>query len=61
MPGQRGLAADLNGHVEIAYPPDGVVCTIVASLEDAEPVDPLVALRRSEALAETEPGAQPAA
>ena len=58
---QRGLAADLNGHVEIAYPPEGVVCTIVASLEDTEPADPLEALRRSEALAETEPGAQPAA
>ena len=40
---QRGLAADLNGEVTIAYPVDGVVCTIRAALDaDAEPaVGPL--------------------
>ncbi|MEW5685638.1 MAG: sensor histidine kinase [Pseudomonadota bacterium] len=30
---QRGLAADLNGQVEIAYPASGVICTIDACLE----------------------------
>ena len=31
---ERGLAADLNGEVRIAYPLDGVVCTIRARLGD---------------------------
>jgi two-component sensor histidine kinase len=30
---ERGLAADLNGDVSIAYPVDGVVCTIRARLD----------------------------
>lgn len=30
---ERGLAADLNGEVRLAYPPQGVVCTISADLE----------------------------
>jgi two-component sensor histidine kinase len=35
---QRGLASDLQGKVEIAYPPEGVVCTITARLDrEAEP------------------------
>jgi len=33
---ERGLAADLNGEVRIAYPLDGVVCTIRARLDDAD-------------------------
>jgi len=33
---QRGLAADLNGRVEIAYPPEGVVCTIEAALDEPD-------------------------
>ena len=32
---ERGLAADLNGTVEISYPPQGVVCTINAVLDGA--------------------------
>jgi PAS domain S-box-containing protein len=32
---QRGLAADLNGHVTIDYRPEGVVCTIEARLREA--------------------------
>jgi len=31
---ERGLASDLNGEVTIAYPRDGVVCTIHANLDD---------------------------
>jgi len=31
---ERGLAADLNGDVRIAYPLEGVVCTIHARLDD---------------------------
>ena len=38
---ERGLAADLNGHVTISYPVDGVVCTIRARLDPAEDVGPL--------------------
>jgi PAS domain S-box-containing protein len=34
---ERGLAADLNGEVEIDYAPQGVRCTIEASLPGAEP------------------------
>ena len=30
---ERGLAADLNGFVEIAYPPQGVICTVEAPIE----------------------------
>ena len=37
---ERGLASDLNGDVRIDYPPEGVVCTIVADL-DAEESAPL--------------------
>ena len=33
---ERGLAADLNGKVEMTYPLDGVVCTIVARLDGPE-------------------------
>ena len=33
---ERGLAADLNGEVSIAYPVDGVVCTIRTRLEGAD-------------------------
>jgi two-component sensor histidine kinase len=33
---QRGLAADLNGQVEITYPADGVVCTIDACLDSSD-------------------------
>jgi len=33
---ERGLAADLNGKVEMTYPLDGVVCTIVARLDGRE-------------------------
>jgi two-component sensor histidine kinase len=31
---ERGLAADLQGKVVLAYPPEGVVCTIQARLQD---------------------------
>jgi len=33
---ERGLAADLQGSVQIAYPPTGVVCRIVAHLRDED-------------------------
>ena len=33
---ERGLAADLNGEVRIAYPVDGVVCTIRARLDPTD-------------------------
>ncbi|HET6971215.1 MAG TPA: HWE histidine kinase domain-containing protein, partial [Phenylobacterium sp.] len=33
---ERGLASDLNGEVRIAYPVDGVVCTIRARLDGGE-------------------------
>jgi len=33
---ERGLAADLNGKVDIAYPVDGVVCTIDALLDESD-------------------------
>ena len=33
---ERGLAADLNGKVEIVYPVDGVVCTIDAMLDETD-------------------------
>ncbi len=39
---ERGLAADLNGEVSIAYPPDGVVCTIRARLDPDQDTEPLV-------------------
>ncbi len=35
---ERGLAADLNGQVKIEYLPEGVVCTIDASLDDTAPM-----------------------
>ena len=35
---QRGLSAGSNGHVELSYPPDGVVCTLAASLAEIEGV-----------------------
>jgi two-component sensor histidine kinase len=38
---ERGLAADLNGEVHIAYPVDGVVCTIRARLDPADYDGPL--------------------
>jgi hypothetical protein len=38
---ERGLAADLNGEVNIAYPVDGVVCTIRARLDPADYDGPL--------------------
>jgi PAS domain S-box-containing protein len=33
---KRGLAADLNGSVQIEYPPEGVVCVITAQLPDVD-------------------------
>lgn len=39
---ERGLAADLNGEVTIAYPGEGVVCTIRARLDPAGDMEPLV-------------------
>jgi PAS domain S-box-containing protein len=42
---QRGLAADLNGRVEVDYRPEGVVCTIEARidpLEDGIEFDPFL-------------------
>lgn len=33
---KRGLAADLNGSVQIEYPPEGVVCVITAELLDVD-------------------------
>ncbi|PZQ65312.1 MAG: sensor histidine kinase [Phenylobacterium zucineum] len=46
---QRGLAADLNGQVEITYPASGVVCTIDACLEatDEEAETAAAARRRT--------------
>jgi two-component sensor histidine kinase len=38
---KRGLAADLNGSVEIAYPPAGVICTIHAQLGEETPPEPV--------------------
>jgi two-component sensor histidine kinase len=33
---ERGLSADLNGKVELTFPPEGVVCVIDATLEHEE-------------------------
>ncbi|HEX7886347.1 MAG TPA: hypothetical protein VF474_10255, partial [Phenylobacterium sp.] len=44
---ERGLAADLNGEVRIAYPADGVVCTIRARLKQAEDGEATEAPKRS--------------
>jgi PAS domain S-box-containing protein len=33
---KRGLAADLNGSVQIDYPPEGVVCVITAEMPDVD-------------------------
>jgi PAS domain S-box-containing protein len=33
---KRGLAADLNGSVQIEYPPEGVVCVITAEVPDVD-------------------------
>lgn len=47
---QRGLAADLNGQVEINYPAAGVVCTIDACLEATdEEAETAAATRRKAA------------
>ena len=47
---ERGLAADLNGEVRIAYPPEGVVCTISADLEGDDDA-PLASSDAAETLA----------
>ena len=53
---ERGLAADLNGHVTISYPVDGVVCTIRARLDPAEDVGPLTGAPGPAARRSTSPG-----
>jgi two-component sensor histidine kinase len=53
---ERGLAADLNGHVTISYPVDGVVCTIRARLDPSEDAGPLTVAPGPIARRSTSPG-----
>ncbi|WP_296598297.1 HWE histidine kinase domain-containing protein [Phenylobacterium sp.] len=59
---ERGLASDLNGEVAIAYPRDGVVCTIHANLDDeGEPARATPLPRRLAVADDDGAGASPAA
>jgi two-component sensor histidine kinase len=53
---ERGLAADLNGEVHIAYPVDGVVCTIRARLDPADQDEPLDVTPRARSRRSASPG-----